>query len=185
MAVSDSTTVEAFWRPGRSAVVAADNNDQQNDDPDLQLSFFGTQPRIAFAGARDDQFYSDFGHDLWVARSSDDGGTWLPMINPPSDGNRSMNGPMSIASGSRGQAAVVTESNSGNSDGVQCGDPKLARSDDLVTWTTCGITPLGPPSFAADYPVVRFGGNDKLWVSFRNSDVSDDLPSGVSVWREP
>jgi hypothetical protein len=186
MAFNDATSAEAFWRPaaGNSSVIVADNNGHQNDFPDVALSFAGAQPRVAYTGGRDDQYYSDYGHDLWIARSTDNGGTWLPMVNPPADGNRSMNAFLSIASGLQGQAAVVTESNSGSLDGVVCGTPKLTRSDDLLLWKTCGISPLSDPAFGADYPVVRFGGNDKLWISFRNSDFNASIRAGVIVWRE-
>jgi hypothetical protein len=68
---------------------------------------------------------------------------------------------------------------------VSCGQPKLSRTTDLLRWTTCGLTTLGAPNFSATYPVVLFGDNDKLWVSFQQTDNSDDLPVGITVWREP
>lgn len=184
IATGDSDTAEAFWRPNNSTVVVMSNNGHQTDDPDLQLSFFGTQPRIAYSGSRDDQFYANAGHDLWVSRALDNGGNWTPGINLPPDGDRSMNGPLWIDNGSRGQSAVVTESNAGSNTGQVCGYPRLSRSDDFLNWTTCGIAPLRSPDFAAYFPVVRFGFNDKLWIAFKNDSTSGDLPTGVLVWRE-
>jgi hypothetical protein len=181
---AESNTAEAFWRPaGGAAIVIADNNGNMNDDPDIQLSFYGTEPRVAFTGQRDNS--NDWDHSVGAARASGNGGNWLPVVNIPSDLSTSLEGPVSIASGSKGQAAITTSTNGGVGDGV-CGYPKLSRSDDLLSFRTCGPAPAGTPRFGqVGWPVVRFGGNDKLWVAFQNWDTYGELTTGVIVWREP
>ncbi len=182
----DNGLSEGFWRPGNAtSVLAIDNHGKQTDDPDVKLAFFVTQPRLVLAGATDDNYFADYDHAIWVSSSSD-GVTWSRPVNVPSDGNRDMTPPVSIASDSRGRTVLVTEDNGGNSGGVACGQPKLSRSSDLQRWTTCGLAGLGAPYFIASYPVTLFGGNDKLWVSFAQPDTSEGaLPAGITVWREP
>jgi hypothetical protein len=182
----DNGPAEGFWRAGSpSSSLALDNRGKQTDDADVKLTFFGTQPRLVFAGAADDNYFVDYSHTIWVT-SSADGVTWSRAVNIPSDGNRSMDPPVAIASGSQGQTVVVTENNGGNLDVVSCGQPELSRTSDLQRWTTCGLATYGVPRFTASYPVVLFGGNDKLWVSFQQPDDAEDgLPTGVTVWREP
>ena len=185
-ASGDNGPAEGFWRPGNgSSVLAIDNGGHGTDDPDVKLTFFGTQPRLIFAGADDDNYFADYSHTIWVTTSPDGGASWTKAVNVPSDGNRSMDPPISIAAGSQGQTVFVAYNNGGNQDGVTCGQPKLSRSTDLVSWTTCGLATLGTPNFTATYPVVLFGDNDKLWVSFQQTDNYDELPVGITVWREP
>jgi len=182
----DNGLAEGFWRPGNaSSVLAMDNRGYQTDDPDVKLTFFGTQPRLIFAGAADDNYYVDYSHTIWVTSSPDGGASWTKAVNIPSDGNRSMDPPVSIATGSQGQTVLVTYNNGGSLDEVTCGQPKLSRTTDMVRWTTCGLSTLGAPNFTATYPVVLFGGNDKLWVSFQMPNDFVDLPIGITVWREP
>lgn len=185
IAVSDSDTAESFWRPGASAIVAASNNGKQTDDPDVQLSFAGTKPRIAYAGGRDDNYFADYDHLIWAMKALDDGASWAPAVNVPSDGNRSLEGPIWISSGSNGQAAIVSTDNGGNQDNVKCGEPKISRSSDVISWATCGAASLDGPSIGSEFAVVQFGGNDKLWVSFQIGDDASDLPAGIVIWREP
>jgi hypothetical protein len=96
-----------------------------------------------------------------------------------------MDPPVSIDTGSQGQTVLVTYNNGGNLDDVACGEPKLSRTTDMVRWTTCGLATYGAPKFSATFPVVLFGGNDKLWVSFQQFNDFVDLPIGITVWREP
>jgi hypothetical protein len=184
---NDSGTATAFWRPagGGSAVLVGRNDGTIDDNPDIALSFFGTEPRIATDAIWNYDLYDqDYDHMIWAMRGVGDGSNWLPPVNVPSDGNMSLNSP-SIATGSRGQTAIAMESIHGGVGDGACGFPKLSRSDDFLTFKTCGPAPVHHPDFAAvDYPVVRFGGNDKLWLAFHNSDTNGDLASGLVLWRE-
>jgi hypothetical protein len=182
---SDRDSAEAFWRPagGGAAVVLAANNGHTTDNPDIQLSFYGTEPRAVFTPTRDDS--NDWDHSVWAARASGTGGNWLPAVNVPSDQQISLVGPVSITTGSRGQTAIAVSTNGGVGTGT-CGFPKISRSDDFVAFKTCGIAPAGDPDFAqVQWPVARFGGNDKLWVTFRNPDMYGQIPTGIILWREP
>src|SRR5260370_11641288 len=112
----DNGPAEGFWLPGNiSSVLAIDNQGRQTDNADVKLAFFGTQPRVLFAGAADENYFADYDHSLWVAGSGD-GVSWSKPVNIPSDGNRSLTPSVSLATGSLGQTAVVTEDNGGNSD---------------------------------------------------------------------
>jgi hypothetical protein len=151
----------------------------------VKPTFFGVQPRLVFAGAGDENYFEDYDHAIWLSSSSD-GVKWSRPVNIPSDGNRDMTPPVSIASDSRGRTVLVTEDNGGNFGGVACGQPKLSQSNELLRWTTCGLSTLGAPVFTAAHPVALFRGNDKLWVSFAQRDNNEEgLPTGVTVWREP
>ncbi|QOY87009.1 fibronectin type III domain-containing protein [Paludibaculum fermentans] len=175
-----------FWRPGTDPVLVTTSNGYQIDDPQIRLAFAGVMPRVLTTLRRDDNYYSDYNHALWLSRSDDGGTTWAEAVNIPSDGSRSLDPSIDHAYGSAGQGALVAESNGGSLDGVQCGEPKLSRSDDLVNWSTCGPAPLGTPNTSAAFPTVRFAGNDKLYVAFLNLAYGDDaLPRGVVLWREP
>ncbi len=187
LAYNNATSAEVFWRPSSPASVkVADNNGQQTDDPDIQLTFVGTSPRIIFAGARDDNYFADYNHLLWSIKSTDNGDNWSAPVNIPSDGNRALTPPITVDTGSQGQVAVATEDNGGNSDNVKCGQPKIARSSDFVSWQTCGPAPADGPDIQAASPSIRFGANDRLWIAFQQTyDHSDLGNSGVYLWREP
>jgi hypothetical protein len=187
MGSNDSYTATAFWRPasGGSSVVIG-HNDRPADNPDLALTFFGTQPRVVTDIPWNYDLWSqDYDHMIWAMQGVGDGSNWLPAVNVPSDGNISVSGPLSIATGSQGQTAIAMSTiHGGVGDGV-CGYPKVARSADFVTFQTCGPAPVGNPSFwPPDYPIVRFGGNDKLWLGFLNWDPNGQLGIGLVLWRE-
>src|SRR5205085_9429250 len=100
----DDGPAVGFWRAGSvSSVLVMDNRGHQTDDPDVKLTYFGTQPRLIFAGAGDDNYFVDYSHTIWVTTSPDGGASWAKAVNIPSDGNRSMDPPVSIAAGSQGQ----------------------------------------------------------------------------------
>jgi hypothetical protein len=182
---NDNGPAEAFWHPGGSTVLIRDDAGMQNDSPDLSLVFFGTQPRVVFAGALDNNYYDDYDHTMWVISSPDNGTTWSNPSNVTSDQGSDLNGPLSLALGSRGQAALAMESNGGNGT-AYCGGPKLAMSTDLVTWTTCGLSTVEQPDIDGGSPNVAYAGNDRLFLGFRQSVVSDtSLPLGITVWRQP
>jgi hypothetical protein len=182
----DNGSAEAFWRRGGNTVLVADNGGYGTDDPDVRLFFFGTQPRVVYAGAMDDNYFADYDHALWLIASPDDGTTWGRRVNVPSDGNRDPTPPVDIAVGSKGQVAIVTGDNGGNPGGVACGDPKLAISADLLNWKTRGPSTLRSPEIFAYSPSVAFSGNDRLYVAFLEATTAENaLTHGVTVWRQP
>ena len=189
-AVDDSGNyTEFFYRPGGQAVVASVSSYGPGDYWSLRLSFSGTNPRIAFAGAMDENYFDDYDHLLWMLVSNDGGTTFLPRVNLPSDGNSFLSSPMDVAFDSTGRGAVVTEINGGNSGGVVCGVPKLSLSSDMQNWKMCGITATYTSN--AYSPSVRFAFNDTIYMGFQVPDYPFDpttgleLPPGVYFWRGP
>ncbi len=92
-----------------------------------------------------------------------------------------------IASGSQGQTAIAMASNHDpEGQHMSCGFPKIARSAGFLAFQTCAPAPVGNPSFAPNnaHPVLRFGGNDKLWLAFNNNDTNGDIGTGLVLWRE-
>jgi hypothetical protein len=181
----------AFWRPGAGASTLVARNDgyTTNDNPSISLAFSGTQARIVTDAA---WTYGSFDPDhepadLWAIRAVDSAGLgWTSAVDVPPDNVNMMELPW-ITTGSQGQTAIVMASNHDpEGEGMTCGFPKIARSSDFVTFQTCAPAPVGNPSFAPSkmYPVLRFGGNDKLWLAFNNNDGSGDLSLGLFLWRE-
>jgi hypothetical protein len=176
-----SNSVLAFWRPvGLNSVVAADTAGIANDQVACDLTFFGAQPRIAMFVQRDKT--SSY---VWTVLSSDGGVTWAPPVNVPQDGQAVTGNYISIASGSMGQGALVSELISNNS-GAQCGLPKLSMSPDFLTWSTCSPTGNQPPQTTPSFIRVMFAANDLLYVAFENTNFNTTaLRNGVVVWRQP
>jgi hypothetical protein len=181
----------AFWRPGAATSTAVAHNDgyTTNDNPSISLAFSGTQARIVTDAA---WTYGSFDPDhepadLWAMRAVDAAGrNWMPAVDVPPD-NVNMMGLPWITTDSQGQTAIVMASNyDPEGQGMTCGFPKIARSNDFVTFRTCAPAPVDNPSFAPGnmHPVLRFGGNDKLWLAFNNGDTTGDLSLGLVLWRE-
>jgi hypothetical protein len=183
---SESNSAAAFWRPagGGGAVIIGDNNGHGNDGPDITLTFFGTEPRVAMDAVHDDQYNGTWDHSIWVSRG--DGGGWTSFVNLPSDGETSLLGPLSIAVGSQGQTAIAISTNGGVYGTNRCGYPKIARAAGFTAFETCAPTLAGNPEFGqVVWPVVKFGGNDKLWAVFQLPDPYSQIGTGVMLWREP
>lgn len=171
-----------FWRPGSpAATVVGDTNNQPGSFPDVQLAFFGTQPRVVYAGQRDDS--DGYGKQIWASASTDSGQTWTPWVGLPSDGQNSLDSPLWLTLGSRGQSALILGSNGGTNVGTVCGNPKISRSSDFVNWTTCGPAPQYQPNFYSAEGVGRFDANDRLMVAFP-VQAGGDLTYGLALWRE-
>jgi hypothetical protein len=176
-----SSSVLAFWRPaGLNSVVVTDTAGIGNDQVACDLTFFGALPRIAMFAQRDKA--SSF---VWTSLSSDGGVTWAPPVNVPMDGRAVTGNYISIASGSMGQGALVSELISNNVGG-QCGLPKLSVSPDFSSWTTCSPTGSQPPQTTPSFIKVAFAANDLLYVGFDNTNFNTTtLKNGVVVWRQP
>jgi hypothetical protein len=181
----------AFWRPGQPTSTLVGRNDgyTTNDNPDISLAFFGTEPRIVT-----DAEWTYGSHDpdsepadLWAMRATNASGTlWLAPVDVPPDNVNMMELPW-ITTGSRGQTAIVMASNHDpEGQGMAWGFPKIARSTDFITFQTTAPAPLDNPSFYPNNmcPVLRYGGNDKLWLAFNNNDEGGGIGIGLVLWRE-
>lgn len=163
-----------YWRPGSKPVKAFDSNGNQNDGPDVRLAFEGDRPRALFAGSRDKVDV----HLLWFV-SSEDGAAWSEPVLIPSDGNRLMQGPMSIATGPKGGYAVVATDNAGNWDGVKCGWPKLSLSTDGRRWSTCSPNPRDRNT-KDSFTTAAYAGDGSLYLTYR---AEGSAMNSFVVWR--
>ena len=182
----------AFWRPGTRASTLVGHNDgyTTNDNPTISLAFYGTEARIVTDAPWNYNSYDPDNEpaDLWAMRATSTAGTtWYAPVDVPPDSVNILQMPW-IATGSKGQTAIgMASNNDPEGDGMLCGFPKIARSSNFQAFQTCAPAPADNPSFAPNnaYPVLRFGGNDKLWLVFNNNDDNGDLGLGLVLWREP
>lgn len=176
-------SILAFWRPDTTASIPVlDSNQVQNDFVEVKLAFSGTQARVMAQVLRDDQGPSGYDRFFWVAAQNGD--SFVSPVGLPSDGNSSL-GYGSFAIGSSGQGALVSSAVGGNQGGVQCGNPKITRSSDLVNWTTCSPFPLAnEPYNKSDWPQVKFAVNDGLYIAMSNGDDQSPNLWGIILWRE-
>lgn len=175
-----------FWRPGSAAASLIAASGGNNEGADIHLAFHGTNPYIAFAGALDDNYFSDDeSHMVWAIRSSDGGNTWGKPVNIPSDEGSSMDPPLGFAVGAQGQGAIASYSN-GSTGGDVCGQPKLSLSDNnFANWATCAPEKKEDgKQFYAYTPSVAYGPNDRLYVVFQ-VPPQQDLSYGVQLWSQP
>ena len=171
-----------FWRPGGDAPVKVTDTGTSTYPPDgAILTFAGKQPRILLDSRLDrgqiSSHYSTF--------SNDGGATWSKPVPVPDDGNEHIGGYMSFAVGPGGQAAFAGDVIGGNTQGMKCNWPKLARSADLTAWTTCA------PEGAQAYPQVRtlwgtvlYAPSGMLYLVFQNRQTGPQqgLPGGLLIW---
>jgi hypothetical protein len=181
----DNGDGQAFWRPGGPAILIMNNHGIQNDFADIGLAFNGNQATVVFAGGLDDNFYSDYDHQIWVTTSANNASTWAAPVPVTSDQGATLNGPLTVALGSHGQGAIAMESNGGNGTAV-CTTPKVAFSTTLVQWSTCGLSAYGSPTIYGYSPQVFYAANDTLYLGFQQTDSEENsLEPGVFVWRQP
>jgi hypothetical protein len=123
-----------FWRPGGAQPVKVVDTGASGYAPDgVILAFAGTQPRMVLDSRLDRSrivsHYSVF--------SNDGGVTWSRPVAIPDDGNEHMGGYMSFAVSADGREAFAGDVAGGTTDRMQCPWPKLSRTADLASWTTC------------------------------------------------
>ncbi len=180
---------EVFYRPGSAAAVANLSVNGPGDFWQVRLRFSGTNPRIAFLGMMDELYFYDYDHTIFLLVSNDGGATWNSRMNIVSDGHTSLSGPIDLSFDSKGRGAIAADVGGGNSDGVICGEPKLALSDESLKFKMCGITATLTTGFAS--PNVRFVANDTMYMGFQAPHYPFDAASpleiaaGVYFWRGP
>jgi hypothetical protein len=167
-----------FWRPGSPAVKAMGAN-VGTDDPNVALAFDGTKPRIAAAIHLTPTWATD-AKLVWFA-ASDDGTTWADAVPIPEDTGSGFGAFTSVAVGSNGTVAVVSDENSG--DGTQqFGMMKISKSTDLKTFTTTGVPKSYPGS--ARFVQSAYGPDGKLMAAFFE-DADAETAGAITFYREP
>lgn len=171
----------AFWRPGSAQPVKVADTGASTYPPDgVLLAFAGQQPRVVL-DARLDRTQISSHYSVF---SNDSGATWSQPLAIPDDGNEHIGGYMSFAAAADGRAAFAGDVAGGNTDRMQCSWPKLARTTDLASWTTCA--PQG-----AQYKEVRtlwgsviYSPSGMLYLLFQNrqTNPAQGLPSGLLIW---
>lgn len=167
----------AYWRPGEAAHKVTDTKNIQNDNPFVALTFANDHPLVAFQA----YLSTDQVGTIWSVTSAD-GASWDPVHMVPNDGGQIGDGPFPLAA-TAGAAALVETIGGGNLDGTQCGTPKVARTVDFKTWTTC--SPDADNSLGLDphFTDAVFSSQGKLMLVIQNR-VAGKLPAGVLFWRE-
>jgi hypothetical protein len=126
-----------FWKPtaGGAPLRVMDSQAQQSDQLASKLVFSGLNPRVLVYVQRKD---GDFGVGLHTARSDNGGATWNTPVLIPADGDSSTDYPFDLAIDSLGRGAAAFGQNSSSGDAV-CGNPKVSRTSDFVTFKTCDV----------------------------------------------
>jgi uncharacterized protein (TIGR03437 family) len=172
-----------LWKPAGTAspVKVLDSQNNQSDEVAVKLSFYGNNPRVVAFVARPG--FAALGQGVQFARSDDGGATWRQPVAITPDGHSSTDYPFDMAFDSKGNGAILFGQNSGAGD-TTCPSPKLARSSDLVNWTTCGVAnDLGNFGNFPGGLNLAFQTNDKIYAMWWNQDVL--AASGVILYREP
>ena len=172
-----------YWRPASSnpPTVVMDSQNQQSDLVAVRMVYHNLNPRIAVYVARLDAGYGLGDH---IVKSDDGGATWRTPIVVTPDGTSSTDFPFDLAVNSQDQGAFGFGQNGGSGDTV-CPAPKLALSNDLATWKTCGLPGADSAGTFSVYPgaiALVYGGNDKLYYAWWETEAS---PAGIYLYREP
>jgi hypothetical protein len=168
-----------FVRPGSAAVRAGDSSGIQNDAPQLALGFDGTKPRIAAHLARANTAGANTN---WVFASPD--GAAFSMSQLPDDAED--RGAQYLDIGFVGGKGVVIFDFSGGGSPGACGGPKLARSTDGTTWTTCGVD-TQTRQFLGEYVTAELTSTGKLITAFYEdtADSAGRFGAGIVLYVEP
>ena len=177
----DYNAILMYWRPaGAGAPVRVmDSQNNASDQLDVRMVFHGLNPRVLVWVVRND---SDSDLGVHSARSDDGGATWNAPVLVPPDHSSSTDYPFDLAVDSQGRGVAAFGRNGGSGDDA-CGYPKVSRTNDFVTWTTCDV--VNSQQITGGYDVfplgiqTTFGGNDKLWLMWSNQDT------GIILYREP
>lgn len=171
-----------FVRPGGQAVRVGDSNNVQNDSPQLALAFDGTKPRIAAHLVRAS---GQAGANANWAFASNDGATFT-AAQLPDDGDDQGAQYLDL-SFSSGKGVTVYEfgSNSASAPG-SCGGPKVSRTSDATTWTTCGLD-TETRQLIGEYVTSELTSAGKVVAVFREDTVDKNArwEPGIVMYVEP
>jgi hypothetical protein len=179
-----------FWRPGSTSATVASGamTDLSPIDrrPSVTLTFVGTTPHVAF------HLLNTIAVDatqLWYAHATDTGATWSTPIAIPR--NSSMANEFHSTQWYQAlfveSATKISVAAPWSSIGTQinCNGPKLARSTDGTTFTTC--SPAGTPiQRGGDWITMWSHKPGKITLVFHyDNRANPNLKAGIVMWREP
>ncbi len=175
-------TMLFYWRPttGAAPVKVLTTDDTVASTSYVRMVFHNLNPRIAFGA---EVKTAPSGAHVFFVRSDNGGTTWQSPAVIPQDGESGADYPFDIATTSQDAAAIAYGVN-GSVGGGACGNPKLARSSNLVNWTVCSAPNTNSFNLYPDSIQLAFGGNDKLLLFWFNVG-SSQADTGVMLYREP
>lgn len=187
---TDPTVALAFWRPGAGAATkVADSALTANDggtplQPSVSLAFSGELPRVAYhlrTAAPDTQ--------LWFAAATDAAGTsWgAPVAIPRNGSTGALEGTQWYqALAVDGTKAAIAANFAAGPPAQICGGPKLSKSADGASFTTCAPDSVRTFGRAGEFPSLWHHAPGKLTLLFNyESRANPSIGGGVVLWREP
>ena len=116
--------------------------------------------------------------------STDEGATWGKPVIIPDDGNQRLGNFMSFAIAPDGTAAFAGDVSGGNFTGMKCSWPKLSRTTDFKTWTTCSAQGTSGMDTRTLFGTAIYNPAGTLYLFFQNRQVNPKQPfqAGLMIW---
>ncbi len=172
-----------YWRPGgNDAVTIMDNQPSGAAPAGAFLAFHGTNPRVAI----DCQLDKAVPTLHYTAASSDAGKTWGKPVIIPDDGNQRLGNFMSFAIAPNGNAVVASDVTGGNFTGMKCSWPKMSRTSDFQSWTTCSAQGSSGMDTRSNFGAAIYNPAGTLYLFFQNRQVNpkQPFPAGFMIWGQ-
>jgi hypothetical protein len=173
---SATTSIASFWRPGGSAEVAFDSGAFVGDGLSVGLAFAGSDPVLA--ATLPTSFEPE---DPSMAFARKTGSNWSTRTTVPFDGSVYAGAATQVAvSGT--EFAIIYDSTSGAGGNV-CGNPKLSRSSDGTSWTTCSPDTNNSRGDVTLYSRVAPTGAGDFYAAWQTWASESPARVGVTFWR--
>ncbi len=193
----------AFWRPGGSTANEITNSNMTDvlrpveRRPSVTLAFAGTTPRVAFHLLRAEPvsmgMMTDQNPELWTSLATGpDGTAWSPLVGMPRNGDfqtmrfNTTQWYQGLVVHQGGALTIAGAFLSHGSINTQCaGGPKIAKSTDGTTFTTCA--PMNSSlNFAGEWLSMWSHATNKVTIAFfYDRRASEQVLGGVVLYKEP
>lgn len=179
-----------FWRPsGTTTTKVADSGAVAiTRPPSVSLTFSGANPRVAYHLP----LATSVNAQLWYAAAADAAGsTFMPVEIPRNFAGTVFEGTanfQAIALDPAGKIAIAANHVGPSVDQGCKGGPKVARSNDGTTFTTCrpDTGSNGVFGFAGLWMSAAFHKADKITLAFAyETNSNPSIKGGVIVFRQP